>query len=102
VIKLYGIGENLRAFQGDNATNNDTTVAALVQWYSIDVKEERLRCLGHVINLVVQLLLYGENLSAFKKELDGASNLLQFKIWHKIGAISKLHNLVVYICRSEQ
>jgi len=26
----------------------------------------------------------------------------QFKIWRKRGSIGKCHNLVVYICRSEQ
>ena len=31
VIKLYGIGKNLGVFQGDNATNIDTTASALVQ-----------------------------------------------------------------------
>ncbi|KAI6854620.1 hypothetical protein KC338_g9214 [Hortaea werneckii] len=62
----------------------------------------RLRCFGHVINLVVQSLLYGENLSTFKKDLDGASDLSQFKLWRKKGAIGKVHNLVVYVCRSEQ
>jgi hypothetical protein len=102
VIEVYGIGNNLGAFQGDNATNNDTTVAALCEWYSIDITEQRLRCLGYVINLVVQSLLYGENLSGFKKELDGTSDLSQFKVWRKQGAISKLYNLVYYICRSKQ
>ncbi|KAI6914226.1 hypothetical protein KC318_g700 [Hortaea werneckii] len=62
----------------------------------------RLRGLGHVINLVVQSLLYGENLSTFKKELDGASDFSQFKLWRRKGAIGKVHNRVVYICRSEQ
>ena len=102
MIELYGIGENIGAFQGDNASNNDTTVNALREWYPINTTEQRLRCLGHVINLVVQSLLYGDNLSIFKKELDGASDLSQFKIWQKKGAIGKLHNIVVYICCSEQ
>lgn len=53
VIKPYGISDSLGAFQGDNASNNDTTVDALRQWYHIDIKEQRLRCLGHIINLVI-------------------------------------------------
>jgi len=48
------------------------------------------------------LLLYGENLSTFRKELNGASTISQFKIWRKNCSIGKLHNIVVYICRSEQ
>lgn len=81
---------------------NDTTVETLAQTYNIDATEQRLRCLGHVVNLVVQALLYGEDLTTLSKELEDASDISQFKIWRQQGAIGKLHNLVVYICRSEQ
>jgi hypothetical protein len=90
VIELYGIGNNLGAFQGANASKNDTTVAALCEWYDINISEQRLRCLGHIVNLVAQSLLYGDDLGGFKKELDGASDLSQFKVWRKQGAIGKL------------
>ena len=50
----------------------------------------------------MQSLLYGENLSSFKRDLEGASDLSQFKLWRKKGAIGKIHNIVTYICRSEQ
>jgi len=35
--------------------------------------------------------------SAFQKELAGASAENAFKIWNKKGPLGKLHNLVVYI-----
>ena len=102
VIKIYGIDDRLGAFQGDNASNNDTTIETLAQTYNINATEQRLRCLRHVVNLIVQALLYGKNLTTLSKELESASDVLQFKIWRQQGAIGKLHNLIVYICRSEQ
>ncbi len=101
-IDYYGIGNKLGAFQMDNADNNDTCMRSLAQQYPINVDEQRLRCFGHVVNLVVKALLFGEGLSGFKKELDGATNLDQYKIWRQEGAIGKLHNLVVYVTRSAQ
>jgi hypothetical protein len=101
-IDYYSISNQLGAFQMDNAENNDTCLRSLAARYSIDTDEQRLRCFGHVVNLVVKALLFGEGLSAFKKELDGATDLNQYKVWRKKGAIGKLHNLVVYITRSGQ
>jgi hypothetical protein len=53
----------------DNADNNDTALATLTlaQEYPINVPEQRLRCFGHVVNLVVKALLFGTGLSNFRK-----------------------------------
>ena len=64
VIELFGIEDKLGAFQMDNATNNDTALSALAARIpGINMKELRLRCFGHVVNLVVKALLYGSKLS---------------------------------------
>jgi hypothetical protein len=102
VIDLYEIGHKLSAFQMDNADNNDTCLRALAEKYTIDEAEQRMRCFGHVVNLVVKALLFGEGLAKHQKELDGASDHEKLKIWRKKGAIGKLHNLVIYISRSGQ
>ncbi|KAJ6439165.1 putative transposase [Purpureocillium lavendulum] len=44
----------------DNASNNDTAMAALGDEFGFDPEERRLRCLGHVINLAVKQLMFGE------------------------------------------
>jgi hypothetical protein len=102
VIDHYEIGHKLSAFQMDNADNNDTCLRALAENYPIDEAEQRMRCFGHVVNLVVKALLFGEGLTKHQKELDGASDYEKLKIWRKKGAIGRLHNLVVYISRSGQ
>jgi hypothetical protein len=105
VIKLFDIGgEKIRAFQMDNATSNDTAMSALAARIpGIDVKELRLRCFGHVVNLVVKALLYGSKSSTLQQELGAAAgdNEAAFKIWHEQGSIRRLHNLVTYISRSD-
>ena len=68
----------------------------------IEEHEQRLRCFGHVVNLVVKALLFGEGLTRFTKDLEDASDFHAFRIWRSKGAIGKLHNLVVYITRSNQ
>ena len=54
VINDYEIGQNLGAFMMDNAKDNDTALKELATRFDIDIKFSRLRCLGHVINLVVK------------------------------------------------
>jgi hypothetical protein len=64
IVKLFGIGDKLRAFQMDNATSNDTAMNALAARIpGINPKESRLRCFSHIVNLVVKALLYGSKSS---------------------------------------
>jgi hypothetical protein len=62
----------------------------------IDIDFSRLRCLGHIINLVVKALL-PKGVSKVERELAGASSEEAFKIWNKQGPIGKLHNICVYV-----
>jgi hypothetical protein len=60
VIENYKIEDRISAFQMDNAPNNDTALDALaIDIPSVDRKQSRLRCFGHIINLVVKALLFG-------------------------------------------
>ena len=54
VITDYEISERVGFFVLDNADNNDTAVKAIFQYLrpKIDPKARRIRCAGHVINLV--------------------------------------------------
>lgn len=103
IIDDYQLYGKLGAFQMDNASNNDTCLQALaLELPELNVDDSRLRCVGHVINLVVKALLFGNKNSALQRELKYASDKEQFAIWRKTGSIGKLHNLVRYIARSEQ
>jgi hypothetical protein len=88
----------------DNATSNDTAMSALAARIpGIDLKESRLRCFGHVVNLIVKTLLYGSKSSTLQQELGAAAgdDEASFKIWREQGSIGRLHNIVTYISRSD-
>jgi len=46
----------------DNATNNDKALSALASYLpsmKLDLVKQRLRCYGHIYNLVCKAILYG-------------------------------------------
>jgi hypothetical protein len=67
IIEEYQIAFKLGYCVLDNASNNDTALNSMselmMETYGIpyDVSSYRLRCLGHIINLVVISLLFGNN-----------------------------------------
>ena len=69
-------------------------------------RARRLRCLGHVINLSIKAFLYGKEYDAFKKDIESTkekSDLLkELKIWRERGPVRRLHNIIIFICRSPQ
>ena len=62
----------------------------------------RLQCLGYVINLVAKAFLFGTEFDMFERDIESTkekSELLQeLKLWRKRGPISRLHNIITYIC----
>jgi hypothetical protein len=65
VAKEYGIVDKLGYFMMDNASNNNSALKELnllIQndgGIGFDPVERRLRCFGHIMNLVIKDLLYG-------------------------------------------
>jgi len=103
ILIQYGIEEKLGYFMLDNATNNDLAVKAVNEELAergfardIEHEEARLRCTGHILNLVVKALLFGKDSDALEMDyVDLAS-------WRKVGALGKLHNIVRFIRGSPQ
>ena len=103
ILSEFGIQERVGYFVLDNASNNDTAVEALAEEFGFDMKERRLRCAGHIINLVARQILFGTDPDTFELEVniakDEADDLL---LWRKKGPVGKLHNVIKYIKDSEQ
>ena len=61
-----------------------------------ELKSRRIRCFGHILNLVAKALLFGHSIDAFKDEVNGKLifDARQYKIWQRKGPIGKLYNLV--------
>ena len=62
VINDFQIGHQIAFFIADNASNNDKALAVLSTYLpnlKIDPVKQRLRCSGHIYNLVCKAILYG-------------------------------------------
>ncbi|KAF8430367.1 hypothetical protein EV426DRAFT_504890, partial [Tirmania nivea] len=61
----------------------------------------RLRCIGHVINLVVKAFLYGYEFME-ESESDSEDSEKVATSWRKRGPYGKLRNVITYICWTPQ
>lgn len=85
----------------DNATNNDTAMAALGGEFRFDSRERRLRCAGHILNFVAREILYGKSAEIFSDAVDNqTAELAELEVWRRKGPVGKLHNVVKYITAS--
>lgn len=80
VIESYDIPATVGFFIIDNANNNDTCIKELAKQYPTVTQQSRLRCVGHILNLIVKALLFGQGVSKLEKELCGASDNERFEI----------------------
>jgi hypothetical protein len=102
VLESYDIANKVGYFTLDNASNNDTAMEEIGKTLGFKGKSRRLRCFGHVLNLAVKALLFGHSSEAF--EDDGENELVDSKaheLWRRKGPVGKLHNLVLWIHRSD-
>lgn len=124
VLKDYQIhGRQIAYFAADNASNNDTALAALAERVDIDPIASRLRCAGHIFNLVCTAILFGvpdkedledaqhdfsqsqgddamsgtQAIASFEAIIEHGSDEARHQAWRRRGPIGKLHNLVVNI-----
>jgi hypothetical protein len=70
----------------------------------IDPIKQRLRCMGHILNLACKAFLFvtdDENLEEDDNSILKAT-LKEIEEWRKKGPLGKLHNFVVFIQRSTQ
>lgn len=102
VIDFYNISTVLGFFMMDNASSNDTCIQELSKQYPAIHPQSRLRCVGHMLNLIVKALLFGQGVSKLEQQLRGASDEERFEIWRKQSFVGKLHNFCVWINRSDQ
>lgn len=85
VILQYGIGDKLGAFVMDSAGDCGECLQAIQRSYiSIHLEVGCIRCIGHVINLGVHALLFGEGDSAWEKKLIEALEEQCAALWSLI------------------
>jgi hypothetical protein len=62
--------------------------------------ERRLRCMGHILNLIAEQYLFGQDASSFENDYKAAGISQRRQLWRQRGELGKLHNLVQHILAS--
>ncbi|TVY73970.1 hypothetical protein Focb16_v006247 [Fusarium oxysporum f. sp. cubense] len=66
-------------------------------------QHRRLRCCGHIINLVARSILFGTDADAFEEDCQADKELQdEMRLWRAKGPIGKLHNIAHWVQRSGQ
>ena len=120
VLQEYGIDDKIGTVMGDNSTTNDTLCRTIAD-YLTSVKKvnwiqthSRLRCMGHILNLIVQAFLFlsvddEEEIGSYDEEATADEELEERRqkeratsIRTKMGVMGKVHNIVIHIRASPQ
>jgi len=111
ILQDYGIEKKLGAIIADNAPPNNVLCRIIEKHMEETYNKEwladewRIRCIGHIINLVVQAFLFAEvidleELASYDLEdedgelTDKEAKRARFRL---LGPLGKGHNIVVYI-----
>jgi hypothetical protein len=101
LLTRFGItSDNLGYFVLDNAPNNDTTLVELAKILKFDPKHKRLRCMGHILNLVAESYLFGQDAASFEEDYKKAGAPARRQLWRQRRELGKLHNLVAHVMAS--
>ncbi|KAL5591164.1 hypothetical protein FOVSG1_006582 [Fusarium oxysporum f. sp. vasinfectum] len=100
VLKEYNLISHNKIEYGvlNNASNNGRAIEELgrkLQWR--DPASRRIRCFGHILRLVARAMLFVNDGSALE-DLGPE----EFNEWTKADPVGKLHNLVVWVSRSNK
>ncbi|KAF5701032.1 hypothetical protein FMUND_14071 [Fusarium mundagurra] len=111
VVRNWGIDCKLGVSICDNAASN---VVCLRNLYTTldasitraDTEARRMRCFGHILNLVAQAFLYGDDAASFELQSEAYDMLERveedLEHWRAKGPVGKLHNIVKFIRASPQ
>jgi hypothetical protein len=98
VINDYDLRNKVRFFVLDNASSNNTAVAVLGETLQFDPRVRQLRCVGHILNLVAQQLLFGSDFEKFESEVARVADLREeVKVWRAQGLIGIVAMIVRWI-----
>ena len=103
-LDLFSINaQTVGYFVLDNASNNDSAVAAISQKLGFSASDRRHRCGPHTLNLVGQRLLWGQDEDAYdnnKRELTDETEFMDE--WRRDGPLGVLLSVINYIKTPQQ
>jgi hypothetical protein len=101
VINDYNIRDRIGYFILDNAKNNDKAVEFLCAELELDPKWRRLRCAGHIINLIARQVLFGEDYEMFERDIALINDPKEeVELWRKKGPVGMIHSIIKWIRNS--
>jgi hypothetical protein len=110
VAEELGITRKLGYFTTDNASSNDKAMEYLAKRSSdigvpFDHVSRRIRCFGHILNLVVKAFLWGENpmvLEVADDDTNPEEQLEALRAWRKNGPLGRLYNCIRHVLKTPQ
>jgi hypothetical protein len=116
ILEEYDCLEKLGVIIGDNASTNDTLCRTISTYFQEELEmewnpeQQRIRCMGHIINLIVQSFLFGdmktlseEDLFSYDQEDEIGIEIQRTEASSRrdkmrtMGPLGKIHNIVVHI-----
>lgn len=111
IIQEWEIEGRVRSVISDNLAANDTCLYYMYKQLDpsmrlVDIKARRMRCYGHILNLVARAFLFSKDAESFELESDinCIRGLAEQDVdhWRAKGPIGKLHNMIKFIRSSPQ
>lgn len=111
VVKEWEIQDRIGTLVSDNASSNDTCTTAFFRqinpaFTKTDVIERRMRCYGHILNLVGKAFFQGEDYETCEEESqrqDSSDSLpADLRLWRQRGPVGKLRKIIKFIRSSPQ
>jgi hypothetical protein len=91
VLHYFGIDSaNLGYFLLDNASNNNTTLIELARSIDFLPAKRRLCCISHILNLIAEQYLFGQDASSFEANYRVARIGKRRQLWRQQGELRKL------------
>ena len=82
LLEHFGINkDNLGYFVLDNASNNDITLVKLGKTIGFKPMQKRLRCMGHILNLIAKLYIFGQDIFTFEEDYKKALPGERRELW---------------------
>jgi hypothetical protein len=106
VLNELAICHKVGCIVGDNASSNDSAIAAILkalhpQKTAKQLIAFRLRCFGHIVNLCAHALIFGKGEGGRRAKLASAevkgNEEAYDAVWRSVGAVGILHNIIKYI-----
>lgn len=103
VLDDYHIAHKLGYINSDNVGSNDIALEVIGnalrhRGVKFNPKWRRVRCFGHILNLIARTLLFGKdpNIIEARTQIleDGEHQQEEFRAWDAVGVVGRLHNII--------